>query len=146
MILVSQPLHPRFAKRHHLLCESVLICDTCILSKRNDTAVPQRPLTCSRVTVAAAYAGWFLQYKDGINGSGYAQNPCAGPKENATKCSRFWHQLLDEPSCLDGVCDCGAAPCAMYAFDHRNASFSEWFVSEYVMGKLGMGDPNQDGM
>ena len=27
-----------------------------------------------------------------------------------------------------------------------NASFADWFVSEYVMGKLGMGDPNQDGM
>lgn len=80
-----------------------------------------------------AYSGWFLKYKDGINGSGYAQSPCAGPKENETKCSRFWHQLLDEPDCPDGVCDCGAAPCAMYSFDHRNSSFAKWFVSEYVM-------------
>ena len=73
---------------------------------------------------ASADAGWFLKYSDGINGSGYAQSPCAGPKENTTKCSEFWHQLLDEPVCPGGVCDCGAAPCAMYSFDHRTSNCS----------------------
>ena len=98
------------------------------------------------------FAGFFLQYKNGTNGatknsSDYAQNPCAGPpSENTTKCSKFWPQLLGEPVCPAGKCDCGDAPCAMYSFTHRNQSFAKWFVSEYVMGKLGMGDKNQDGM
>jgi hypothetical protein len=100
------------------------------------------------------YAGWFLQYRDGIDGathnsSKYGENPCAGPAgDNTTKCTKFWHFGLTSFSnpCPGGECDCGAAPCAAYEFDHRNASFSEWFVSEYVMGKLGMGDKNQDGM
>ena len=100
------------------------------------------------------YAGWFLQYRDGIDGatknsSEYGSNPCNGPAgDNTTKCSKFWHFGLTGFSnpCPGGECDCGAAPCASYEFDHRNASFSSWFVSEYVMGKLGMGDKNQDGM
>jgi hypothetical protein len=74
-----------------------------------------------------SYSGWFLQFKDGINGSGYKQKPCSGPAGN-TKCTPFWHQLLDEPSCPGNDCDCGQAPCAMYELDHRNESFAKWFV------------------
>jgi hypothetical protein len=100
------------------------------------------------------YADWFLQYRDGIDGatknsSKYGSNPCNGPAgDNTTKCSKFWHFGLTSFSnpCPGGECDCGAAPCASYEFDHRNASFADWFVSEYVMGELGMGDKNQDGM
>ena len=38
-------------------------------------------------------------------------------------------------ACL-GQCDCGPAnPCAEYTFDHRNASFSEWFVDEFMISR-----------
>ena len=30
-------------------------------------------------------------------------------------------------------CDCGDAPCGEYIFDHRNTSFADWFVNEWMI-------------
>jgi hypothetical protein len=30
-------------------------------------------------------------------------------------------------------CDCGKSPCGEYIFDHRNASFSDWFINEWMI-------------
>merc|ERR550514_2232848 len=81
-----------------------------------------------------AYAGWFLKFKDGINGS-YHVPPCTGDK-----CSEFYHDQDQTPehphgdgSCED-ECDCGPVPCGEYLFDHRNESLRRWLVDEFIMG------------
>ena len=63
------------------------------------------------------------------------------------RCSGFYHDQGQTPEhaganqsvyhvdgkCL-GQCNCGPInPCAEYTFDHRNASFSEWFVNGYMI-------------
>lgn len=70
------------------------------------------------------YAGWFIPYKDcqGQN----VNPPCTG-----SKCSCAWH---DHAGQLDGgTQDCGKSPCGGYVFDHRNESFSEWFIHEFII-------------
>jgi hypothetical protein len=87
-----------------------------------------------------AYSGFFLKFKDGINGTYYTSNPCTG-----TKCSEFYHDQDQTPehpngdgSCVD-ECDCGInIPCGEYIFDHRNGTMlREFLVNEYVMSSLG---------
>jgi len=35
--------------------------------------------------------------------------------------------------CID-QCDCGSVnPCGEYIFDHRNDTFAEWFINEYMI-------------
>eukprot|EP00051_Salpingoeca_urceolata_P027693 m.482796 g.482796 ORF g.482796 m.482796 type:complete len:583 (-) comp22669_c0_seq1:268-2016(-) len=84
-----------------------------------------------------AYAGWFYRFKD-----------YKGPQSNHSyhvpactyeKCSGFYHDQEQTPeyprgdgSCLQ-ECDCGVAPCGEYIFDHRNNSFADWFINEYMI-------------
>ena len=91
-----------------------------------------------------AYSSWFIKfgdYKAGTNHSSgdpdtYNTNPC-----DATKCSGLYHEQTQVPEwtgdrkhVVDGncqeECDCGKLPCGNYIFDHRNDSFSEWFLSD----------------
>ena len=104
-----------------------------------------------------AYSGWFVKYNDYPSG-GYSKNhtyfagPCTYPnghegpplQANASgKCSPYYHEQTQVPQhhtklsgpphydngvCID-ECDCGKLPCGNYVFDHRNDSFSKWYVS-----------------
>mmetsp|Transcript_51139 Transcript_51139/g.144038 ORF Transcript_51139/g.144038 Transcript_51139/m.144038 type:complete len:438 (-) Transcript_51139:73-1386(-) len=78
-----------------------------------------------------AYSGWFIRFKN-----------CTGPASNRSydppactggKCSCAWHDHAGQ--FWDGSQDCGKSPCGGYVFDHRNASFAEWFVHEFVVSK-----------
>lgn len=88
-----------------------------------------------------AYAGWFLKFRDGINGTGYSSPPCTGKK-----CSEFYHDQDQTPehpvgdgSCTD-ACDCGQQPCGEYLWDHRNgSSLREFLIEEFVFGPDGLG-------
>ena len=123
---------------------------------------PRLYLTCF-----GSALGWFLKFKDGINGS-YHVPPCTGEK-----CSLFYHDQDQTPehpkgdgSCVDdcrppplrtckhamNVClpasigDCGDSPCGEYLWDHRNASLREWLVTDFVSNPTtGIGNPNVDG-
>ena len=92
------------------------------------------------------YSGWFLRFKDGINGS-YSTDPCT-----FDKCSEFYHDQDQTPehptgdgSCVD-ECDCGTVPCGEYLWDHRNASLRSWLVNDFVMGPNGIGHSDIDGL
>jgi hypothetical protein len=87
------------------------------------------------------YSGWFVRFKNytgpGSNGSYHV------PACTFEKCSGFYHDQEQTPQMGGGShnggckekCDCGAAPCGEYIFDHRNASFSDWFVNEWMISK-----------
>jgi len=80
------------------------------------------------------YEGWFFKFK-GYNGpsSNHSFSPSACTYE---KCSGFWHDqagTMEHPGVCKAECDCGQVPCGGYVFDHRNSSFSEWFINEYII-------------
>lgn len=84
-----------------------------------------------------AYAGWFVRFKDYKGPE--SNNSYHVPACTYEKCSGFYHDQEQTPeyprgdgSCTE-ECDCGKAPCGEYIFDHRNASFSDWFVNEYMI-------------
>ena len=96
-----------------------------------------------------AYAGFFLKFRDGVNGSGYYSSPCT-----AGKCSEFYHDQDQTPehphgdgSCVE-ECDCGPGlPCGEYLWDHRNGSMLRNFlIDEFVLGSDGIGNANVDGV
>eukprot|EP00039_Didymoeca_costata_P011009 m.150873 g.150873 ORF g.150873 m.150873 type:complete len:528 (-) comp15030_c0_seq17:134-1717(-) len=100
------------------------------------------------------YAGWFVKFKNytgRASNNSYHTPACDwfGTKENPPKCSGFYHDQKQSPThegagpaysrpseantCVE-QCDCGPVnPCGEYTFDHRNASFSDWFVGEYMI-------------
>ena len=95
-----------------------------------------------------AYSGWFLKFKDGVNGT-YRSSPCTG-----SKCSAFYHDQDQTPehphgdgSCTDD-CDCGPGlPCGEYLWDHRNGSMlRRWLVDEFVLGPDGVAHKDIDGV
>ena len=119
-----------------------------------------------------ANSGWFLHFKDGINGS-YSVPSCDPEGLPNRKCSPLYHDQEQTPqvpykngSCpsghtlpnsdrgwgecdgkCEGWCDCGAVPCGEYLWDHRNGSMLQKFlVDEYIFGKNGMGNDAISGM
>lgn len=102
------------------------------------------------------YAGWFLRFDASTPSSEYHVPACAA--ENATKCSRFYHDQEQTPAvptkarphpdgaCTDRVCDVGRGlPCGEYLFDHRNESLREWLVAQ-VASPSALGDAAIDGL
>lgn len=94
------------------------------------------------------YEGFFLKFDATRARDNYHVPPCAA--ENATKCSRFYHDQLQTPQvptshnphpdgrCVE-YCDCGEPdlPCGEYLFDHRNGTMlREWLVEEVVLGAI----------
>lgn len=86
-----------------------------------------------------AYAGWFVKFKDYKGPS--SNHSYHVPACTYEKCSGFYHDQEQTPehphgdgSCVD-ECDCGKAPCGEYIFDHRNDSFADWFINEYMITK-----------
>eukprot|EP00041_Stephanoeca_diplocostata_P031711 m.993533 g.993533 ORF g.993533 m.993533 type:complete len:80 (+) comp24012_c0_seq6:228-467(+) len=45
----------------------------------------------------------------------------------------FLAGTMEYPGECAAECDCGDAPCGGYVFDHRNASFAEWFIHVWVV-------------
>ena len=94
-----------------------------------------------------AYSGFFLKFKDGINGTYHV------PACTFEKCSAMYHDQEQTPehpkgdgSCVD-KCDCGKNPCGEYLWDHRNGTMlREFLVNEFIMGKTGVGHPDIDGL
>lgn len=96
------------------------------------------------------YAGWFVKFKNykGPSSNGSYHVPACdffGTKDQPPKCSRFYHDQAQSPNhagggaayridgeCLE-QCDCGINQCGEYTFDHRNTSFADWFVNEYMI-------------
>ena len=95
-----------------------------------------------------AFSGWFIKYRDGINGTGYTSKPCTGGK-----CSVFYHDQDQTPehprgdgSCTD-ACDCGQQPCGEYLWDHRNgSSLRQFLIEEFVLGPDGLGHEDVSGV
>ena len=100
------------------------------------------------------YAGWFVRFKNyrGRSSNASYHVPACDWYGNAThppKCSGFYHdqgQTPNHPGAnqsvykVDGACDaqcnCGPInPCGEYTFDHRNDSFSDWFVNRYMINE-----------
>ena len=98
------------------------------------------------------YSGWFVKFKDyrGRQSNASYHVPACDWYGNAThppKCSGFYHdqgQTPEHPGANQSVyhtdgrcaaqCNCGPInPCAEYTFDHRNASFAEWFINSYMI-------------
>lgn len=98
-----------------------------------------------------AYSGWFVKFKDykGPSSNGSYHVPACdwyGTSDHPPKCSGFYHDQAQSPNHAGGgsaykvdgecieQCDCGPVnPCGEYTFDHRNASFADWFVNEYMI-------------
>ncbi len=98
------------------------------------------------------YAGWFVRFKDyqgRSSNNSYHVVACdwyGDAKSGPPKCSGFYHDQGQVPThegagpayspayvCRD-QCDCGATnPCGEYTFDHRNASFSKWWVDGWMI-------------
>lgn len=78
-----------------------------------------------------SFSGWFIQFKDckGL-ASNLSYNP---PACTHSKCSCAWHDHAGQLG--DGSQDCGKSPCGGYVFDHRNASFADWFINEFIITK-----------
>ncbi len=94
-----------------------------------------------------AYAGWFLKFRDGVNGT-YSSKPCTGDK-----CSAFYHDQDQTPQFPHGdgsctaPCDCGDQPCGEYLWDHRNgSSLRRFLIDEFVLGPDGLGHPDIAGV
>ncbi len=98
------------------------------------------------------YAGWFVKFKDykGPQSNNSYHPPACDWYGNAShppKCSGFYHdqgQTPNHPGAsrsvypVDGECDfqcnCGPInPCGEYTFDHRNESFSKWFINGWMI-------------
>ena len=98
------------------------------------------------------YAGWFVtfkHYKGRESNNSYHVPACDwyGNTSQPPKCSGFYHdqgQTPNHPGAnqsvyhVDGACtfqcNCGPVnPCGEYTFDHRNESFSEWFINGYMI-------------
>ena len=98
-----------------------------------------------------AYAGWFVSFKDykgPQSNASYHVPPCDwyGTAASPPKCSGFYHDQEQTPEhrgggsdypvdgeCLE-QCDCGPInPCGEYIFDHRNETFQDWFINEYMI-------------
>ena len=86
-----------------------------------------------------AFAGWFIKFKDYQGPASNHSYAPAVPACTFEKCSGFYHDQEQSPahphgdgSCIE-ECDCGKNPCGEYIFDHRNASFADWFVNEYIV-------------
>ena len=86
-----------------------------------------------------AYNGWFVRF---ANYTGPSSNGSYNvPACTFEKCSGFYHDQSQTPEMGGGShnggcveeCDCGDAPCGEYIFDHMNASFSDWFVNEWMI-------------
>jgi hypothetical protein len=86
-----------------------------------------------------AFSGWFVTF---ANYSGPQSNGSYNvPACTWEKCSGLYHDQSQTPEFGGGLhnggcieeCDCGANPCGEYIFDHRNDSFSDWFVEEYMI-------------
>lgn len=103
----------------------------------------------------ARYSGWFVKFRDyqGPRSNNSYHVPACDWFGNAThppKCSGFYHdqrQTPEHPGAshsvypVDGACvnqcNCGPTnPCGEYTFDHRNASFSEWFINGLMISNL----------
>jgi hypothetical protein len=84
-----------------------------------------------------AYSSWFIRFDPGQNGN-YSQ-PACDVNWSPPKCSPFWHDQAQSPAYPEGdgscanPCFCGINPCGEYIFDHRNASFSKWFLDEWMI-------------
>lgn len=84
-----------------------------------------------------AYGGWFVRFANYTGGNGSYHVPAC----TFEKCSGFYHDQKQTPEMGGGShnggcneeCDCGDAPCGEYVFDHRNTSFSDWFVNEWMI-------------
>eukprot|EP00054_Salpingoeca_dolichothecata_P036770 m.8584 g.8584 ORF g.8584 m.8584 type:complete len:581 (+) comp7015_c0_seq1:40-1782(+) len=82
-----------------------------------------------------AYSAWFIKFKD----CPAANSTYHVPMCTYGKCSCFYHDQEQTPeypkgdgSCKE-ECDCGKNPCGEYIFDHRNASFQDWFINDYMI-------------
>lgn len=84
-----------------------------------------------------AYSGWFVRFANYSGGNGSYHVPAC----TFGKCSGFYHDQVQTPEMGGGShnggcheeCDCGVAPCGEYVFDHRNDSFSDWFINEWMI-------------
>ena len=91
---------------------------------------------------------WFIAFKDAP--------PWNNTKCTHGKCSDLFHSQFQTPeyrsgsvqsgSC-DAPCDCGPnIPCGWYLFNHSHPDCRAWLVSEFMMGRTAMGDPNVHGV
>lgn len=100
------------------------------------------------------FAGWFVRFKNyrgRASNNSYHTPACDwfGNVTHPPKCSGFYHDLSQTPEHpganrsvyrVDGACaaqcNCGPInPCAEYTFDHRNDSFSDWFINGYMINE-----------
>ena len=101
------------------------------------------------------YSGWFYKF----SGKGNYSQPDCDTNWSPKKCSGFWHDQAQSPGTLhpgagypkaDGTCAkpcfCGVNPCGEYIFDHRNASFSEWFLNEWMISNETLLHPGISGL
>eukprot|EP00039_Didymoeca_costata_P015930 m.277463 g.277463 ORF g.277463 m.277463 type:complete len:615 (+) comp16307_c0_seq7:50-1894(+) len=94
------------------------------------------------------YSGWFVKFKDykgPQSNNSYHVPACTWYNVPTMKCSGFYHDQAQSPNHpgggpaykVDGACieqcDCGKNPCGEYTFDHRNESFADWFINEYMI-------------
>lgn len=106
-----------------------------------------------------AYADWFVPFNSSYHGrasnNSFHVPACdwyGDAKSGPPKCSKFYHDQGQSPTKMgagpayckpardhDNVCieqcDCGANPCGEYTFNHRNASFAEWWINEYMISE-----------
>lgn len=107
-----------------------------------------------------AYSDWFVPFNSSYHGrasnNSFHVPACdwyGDAKNGPPKCSKFYHDQVQSPTKIgagpaytkaskkeDNVCreqcDCGSTnPCGAYAFDHRNASFAEWWINEYMISE-----------
>lgn len=109
-----------------------------------------------------AYDDWFVPFNSSYHGrasnNSFHVPACdwyGDAKSGPPKCSKFYHDWRQSPTKIgagpaytspahtsppDNVCreqcDCGATnPCAEYTFNHRNASFVEWWINEYMISE-----------
>lgn len=109
------------------------------------------------------YAGWFVKFKDykGPQSNNSYHVPACDWYNNGTdpRCSGFYHDQEQTPNhpgggkpypasvksgICDGQCDCGPVnPCGEYIFDHRIASFADWFINSYMLSSETLGHKPQ---
>lgn len=106
-----------------------------------------------------AYADWFVPFNSSYIGrasnNSFHVPACDwyGDASGPPKCSKFYHDQGQSPTKIgagpayskatrDGSdvcreqCDCGATnPCGEYTFNHRNTSFVEWWINEYMISE-----------
>ena len=115
-------------------------------------ALPWLTVVREKVT-DPAHSTWFLNFSHAVQGDhSLSHLPVCDTSYSPLLCTHMYHDQILTPKheACGGKCGVGSVvPVREYLFDFRAANVSvngqtmvDWFITEYMLGKSGAGNPN----